>query len=170
MAYYPVYDVTRSTTDRPETLGTKEKFWLVPSAAVGLDLTSYLFKIGRPHTGENWSEKVCCEILHYVGMPCAGYDFAVHGTDAGVISRQFVPVNGQFVPANMLLEGAVKEYDGQLRFRQRKYQLSTSLNLIKLRSIGAPRWTPAKFGALSALDMFVGYRRLEMVPNGKTRG
>ena len=64
MAYYPVYDVTRSTTDRPETLGTKEKFWLVPSAAVGLDLTSYLFKIGRPHTGENWSEKVCCEILH----------------------------------------------------------------------------------------------------------
>ena len=86
-----------------------------------------------------------------------------------MISRQFVPVNGQFVPANMLLEGAVKNYDGRLRFRQRKYQLSTSLNLIKLRSIGLPQWTPAKFQALSAVDMFVGYLVFDVLVSNTDR-
>ena len=69
MAYYPIFDVTQSTTDRPEALGTKEKFWLLPSSETGLTMTSYLFKIGRLNTGENWSEKVCCEILRYVPAP-----------------------------------------------------------------------------------------------------
>ena len=169
MACYRIYDVTKATTDRPEALGTKEKFWLVPSAETGLTMASYLFKIGRPMTGENWAEKVCCEILRYVGVPSAGYEFAIHGGDAGVISRQFVPVNGQFVPANMLLEGVVKGYDGQLRFRQRRYKLSASLNLIKLRSIGLPRWTPDKFKGLSAVDMFVGYLVFDMLVSNTDR-
>jgi hypothetical protein len=86
-----------------------------------------------------------------------GYDFAVHEGDAGVISKQFVTVNGQFLPANMLLETAVKGYDGQLRFRQRSYRLSTSLNVLTLRSISLPKGTPAKYSHLSAKDMFVGY-------------
>jgi hypothetical protein len=150
MPYFPIFDVTGATTDRPEALGTKEKFWLVPSATTGLVIRDYLFKIGRPQTGENWAEKVCCEILRNVEVPCANYEFAVHEGDAGVISQQFVPVNGRFVPANMLLETVVKDYDGQLRFRQRKYQLSTSVNLIKLRSIGPPQMTAAKFSHLSA--------------------
>ena len=157
MSHYPIYDISGATTDRPEALGTKEKFWLVPSAGMGLPIEAYLFKIGRPQTGENWSEKVACEILRYAGVPCAGYDFAIHDGDTGVISRQFVTVNGRFLPANMLLESAVKGYDGQLRFRQRRYQLSTSLNLFKIRSIGLPRGTPAKYSHLSAADMLVGY-------------
>jgi len=169
MAYYGIYDVTGSTTDRPEALGTKEKFWLVPSASTGLTVTSYLFKIGRPLTGENWAEKVCCEILRHVGIPCAGYEFATHGGDAGVISQQFVPMNGRFLPANMLLETAVKHYDGQLRFRQRKYQLSTSLNLIKLRSIGPPLATPGKFSHLSATDIFVGYLMFDILVSNTDR-
>jgi hypothetical protein len=110
MPYFPIFDVTGATTDRPEALGTKEKFWLVPSATTGLVIRDYLFKIGRPQTGENWAEKVCCEILRNVEVPCANYEFAVHEGDAGVISQQFVPVNGRFVPANMLLETVVKEY------------------------------------------------------------
>jgi hypothetical protein len=98
MSYYPIYDVTGATNDRPEALGTKEKFWLVPTSTMGLTIEAYLFKIGRPQTGENWSAKVPCEILRHVGVPCAGYDFAIHEADAGVISRQFVTVNGRFRP------------------------------------------------------------------------
>jgi HipA-like C-terminal domain len=86
-----------------------------------------------------------------------------------VISRQFVPVNGQFVPANMLLETVVKEYDGKMRFRQRKYQLSTSLNLIKLRSIGPPLGTSHKFAHLSAADMFVGYLVFDILVSNTDR-
>jgi hypothetical protein len=169
MPYYPIHDITGATNNRPEALGTKEKFWLVPSAATGLSVEAYLFKIGRPQTGENWAEKVCCEILHHVGVPCAGYDFAVHEGDAGVISKQFVGVNGQFLPANMLLETAVKGYDGQMRFRQRSYQLSTSLNVLRLRSIGLPRGTLAKYSHLSATDMFVGYLLFDVLVGNTDR-
>jgi hypothetical protein len=63
----------------------------------------------------------------------------------------------------------VKGYDGQLRFRQRKYQLSTSLNLIKLRSIGPPHWTPAKFDTLSAVDIFVGYLVFDVLVSNTDR-
>ena len=157
MPYFPIYDVSGATNDRPEALGTKEKFWLVPSVEMALPMGAYLFKIGRPNTGENWSEKAACEILRHVGVPCASYEFAMHDGDAGVISRQFVSVNGRFLPANMLLESAVKGYDGRLRFRQRRYQLSTSLNLFKLRAILPPPGTPAKFSQLSAAEMLVGY-------------
>lgn len=169
MSYYLIHDISGATTSRPEALGTKEKFWLVPSGLPGLSVEAYLFKIGRPHTGENWAEKVCCEILHHVGVPCAGYEFAVHDGDAGVISKQFVGVNGQFLPANMLLETAVKGYDGQMKFRQRSYQISTSLNVIKLRSIAVPRGTPDKFSDLSATDMFVGYLLFDILVGNTDR-
>jgi hypothetical protein len=169
MPYFPIHDVTDATNNGPEALGTKEKFWLVPSSTTGLGVEAYLFKIGRPQTGENWAEKVCCEILHHVEVPCANYEFAVHEQDAGVISKQFVGVNGQFLPANMLLETAVKGYDGQLRFRQRSYQISTSLNVLRLRSIARPRGTLAKYSHLSATDMFVGYLLFDVLVGNTDR-
>jgi hypothetical protein len=169
MPYYPIFNITGATNNRPEALGTKEKFWLVPSPETGLSVESYLFKIGRAQTGENWAEKVCCEILRYVGVPCASYDFAVHESDAGVISKQFVTVNSQFLPANMLLETAVKGYDGQLRFRQRNYQLSTSLNVLTLRHIGLPRGTLTKYSQLSAAEMFVGYLLFDVLVGNTDR-
>ncbi|MCK1402346.1 HipA domain-containing protein [Bradyrhizobium sp. 4] len=169
MAFFPVYDVTGSTTDRPEALGTKEKFWLVPHSDVGLTIAGYLFKIGRPSTGENWAEKVCCEILRAAEMPCASYEFAVHGTDQGVVSQQFVPVNGTFVPANMILQAVVKEYDGQLRFRQRRYQVTTCLNVIRQRAIEPPLWTPSTVGDMTAADIFVGYLVFDILVSNTDR-
>jgi hypothetical protein len=75
---FPVYDVSAATTERPEALGTKEKFWLLPEQGSALPYHPHLFKIGRPQTGENWAEKVCCEILSHAGVPCAKYDFAIY--------------------------------------------------------------------------------------------
>jgi hypothetical protein len=169
MNFFPIYDVTGATRDRPEALGTKEKFWLIPSPEMGLVMVAYLFKIGRPGTGENWAEKVCCEILHALEIPRASYDFAKHENDVGVVSKQFVSVNGQFLPANMLLESAVKGYDGRMRFRQRKYQLSTSLNLFKLRSIEPPSGTSAKYAHLSAAQMFIGYVMFDVLVGNTDR-
>jgi hypothetical protein len=33
---FPVFDVSSSVADRPETLGSKEKIWLTPEADLGL--------------------------------------------------------------------------------------------------------------------------------------
>ncbi|MGC0326263.1 hypothetical protein ABIG06_006892 [Bradyrhizobium sp. USDA 326] len=169
MSFYPIYDTTGSTTDRPEALGTKEKFWLLPHPDTGLTIAGYLFKIGRPNTGENWAEKFCCEILRYADIPCASYEFATFGAHTGVVSRQFVPVNGRFIPANMMLEAAVVGYDGQLRFRQRRYQITTCLNLIRSRLISPPLWTPQKFAELTAADMFIGYLVFDVLVSNTDR-
>jgi HipA-like protein len=167
--FYRVYDVTGATTDRPETLGTKEKFWLMPSPGMELTIIAWLFKIGRPNTGENWAEKACCEILRHLKMPCATYEFAKHKQDQGVISQQFVSANTQFVPANMLLESVVRGYDGTLTFRQRKYQVSTPFNLIKARSIIPPLKAEERYSNLSAAEMFVGYLLFDVLVGNTDR-
>src|SRR6266436_264718 len=101
---YPVYDVSNWIAERPEALGSKEKFWLIPSADdLAFPSRPHLFKLGRHNTGENWAEKTCCEILKTLGIPCAEYNFAVHEGRRGVISERFLPDGGSFVPANMIL-------------------------------------------------------------------
>lgn len=154
---YPVYDVTAATTDRPEALGTKEKFWLLPEQGGELPFSPHLFKIGRPNTGENWAEKVCYEILAHIQMPAARYNFAQHDGTAGVISQRFMPNIASFWPANTLLAKTVEEYDGARRFKQRKYQLSSSIGILRTGRIGPPLSTPAIYHQLTAADFLVGY-------------
>jgi hypothetical protein len=154
---YPVYDVTAATTDRPEALGTKEKFWLLPEQGGELPFAPHLFKIGRANTGENWAEKVCYEILAHVRMPAARYNFAQHDGTPGVISQRFMPNTASFLPANMLLAQSVEEYDGTRRFKQRKYQLSTSIGILRSGQIKPPLSAPALYAQLKAAEFLVGY-------------
>jgi HipA-like C-terminal domain len=155
---FPIYDVSRSVSDRPEALGTKEKFWLIPDGPSGLPAVPHLFKIGRPQTGENWAEKICCEILAHLEIPRAAYHFAIHDGDMGVVSERFMPLGASFIPANMILAQTVPDYDGKRRFRQFKYQLSTSLGMLRvLLGVHPPFGTPAKYRHLAAADFFVGY-------------
>jgi hypothetical protein len=100
---FPIYDVSASLADRPETLGSKEKVWLVPESQLGLPVKPHLFKVGRPNTGENWAEKVCCEILKVLNIPSAEYNFAIRDGAKGVLSESFLPENARFLPANMIL-------------------------------------------------------------------
>ncbi len=69
---YEIVHVPADASDLPEQLGTKQKFWFV-----GEDEKLWLFKIGRPNTGENWAEKACCEIARLIGLPCASYELAL---------------------------------------------------------------------------------------------
>ena len=68
---YQVLDVTNWIAERPEALGSKEKFWLIPPTGVSFSSRPHLFKLGRPNTGENWAEKACCEFLKALNDPSA---------------------------------------------------------------------------------------------------
>ena len=114
---FPVYDVSSSVSERPETLGSKEKQWLTPHPDLGLQ-GEHLFKVGRAGTGENWAEKVACEIAKLLGLPCAEYHLAVCNGVQGVLSQRFVPSGVPFIPANAMFATADPEYDGSLRFNQ----------------------------------------------------
>ncbi len=83
---FPIINVPSDASTQLEQLGTKAKFWYRSG-----DERRMLFKEGRPGTGENWSEKVCCEIARQLGLPHAEYDLALWPDRKGVASPSFVP-------------------------------------------------------------------------------
>ena len=80
-----------------EQLGTRSKFWFFK------DGKPHLFKVGRPGTGENWSEKIACELCELLKIPHASYELAVWRDIKGVLSPSFVPEGGRLVLGNELL-------------------------------------------------------------------
>lgn len=150
-------------SQRPESLGTKDKFWVTPPASLSLPERLYLFKVGRPQTGENWAEKVSCEIAKALGLPCADYQLAVNGTERGVVSPRFMPESAHFFPGNMLLSRVVNEYDGSKRFRQIDYKLSRVLGLIRgMKALGSPIGFQDE-DRLGPSGLFVGYLVLDIL-------
>lgn len=88
---YSVIPLPDDVFDQPEQLGTKYKFWYHDESG-----RLCLFKEGRPNTGENWAEKVCCELCKLLGLPHADYEFATWKHYRGVVSPSFVPKMGDW--------------------------------------------------------------------------
>ena len=84
---YRVIDLTGARPIRSESLGSKEKHWLLPAAACGLNDDQHLFKVGRDGSGENWSERVTCELASALGLPTALYDLATFNGSAASAGR-----------------------------------------------------------------------------------
>lgn len=70
-SWYSVLEVPSDASTQLEQMGTKAKFWF---HADGGERT--LFKEGRLGTGENWAEKICCELARHLGLPHAEYELA----------------------------------------------------------------------------------------------
>jgi hypothetical protein len=157
LVMYPIFDVTNAISDRPEALGTKEKTWIMPSDEMGLPIKPHLFKIGRAGTGEDWAEKVACELLKILGVPCAEYHLAIRDNARGVISERFYPEQSSFVPANMILARVDKQYDGSLRFKQRGYKLPIVLGVLRRLNLEHPLNVGHSLSGLSTHEIFVGY-------------
>ena len=94
---FPVVEVPDDAANLPEQLGTKPKFWF------GTKGNRYLFKEVRPGTGEDWAEKVACELCEALGLPHAAYQLAIWRDCRGVVSPNFVPDGGILVHGNELL-------------------------------------------------------------------
>jgi len=94
---YPIYEITDYASI--EQLGSKQKFWYYDPESQ----KPKLFKIGREGTGENWAEKVTCELLNMLGIPCAQYDFARWNNNEGITSTNFVPKNCALIHGNELI-------------------------------------------------------------------
>ena len=154
LAKYPVIQLTNSG-ERPETLGTKEKFWVRLSVPNGSS-SHHLFKIGRSGTGENWAERVAAEFARELGLPCADYDFAVFGEQKGVITKRFMSDRAFFLPANTLLSHIISDYDGTKKFDQPLYTIDLCLRLVKRKSILPPLLAKTE-DSLSAYQWFIGY-------------
>lgn len=70
-----------------EQMGTKYKFWLSSQDDEKEDL---IFKQGRPGTGEDWAEKIACELAKIINLPRAEYNLAKYKEMYGVISKKSI--------------------------------------------------------------------------------
>lgn len=139
--------------DEIEQLGTKEKFWFYDENDI-----KKLFKIGRPGTGENWSEKVAYELAKILNLPCAVYEFAEWNDRKGTISTSFVEDGVRLIHGNELLVAFHDdEYPKTKKYHLTDYKLSVVITLIEneLSQLKLPMTTNNIIQ--KPIELFVGY-------------
>lgn len=152
---FPILSLDDHAPDLPEQLGTKEKYWFK------VDGRHYLFKIGRPGTGENWAEKIAAELSELLGLPHADYDLATWSGRQGVWSPAIVPEDGRLILGNELLSIIHEEYPRDTLRHVRDHTLGRIHALLTTPSIGfPPDWQPPPAIA-TAFDLFIGYLLLD---------
>jgi hypothetical protein len=149
MCYRP--DILFASYTTIEQIGTKEKFWYYDKH----NGTKKLFKIGRPGTGENWAEKITCELAKLIGLPCADYEFAIWRGKEGILSPSFAPKGTVLVHGNEILVKIEDNYPQNKFYKVREHKLKTVLAII--RGCELPIGYKADDIIKKPLDLFMGY-------------
>ncbi len=154
--YYPIIEISDDAPYSTEQQGTKTKYWLYRNQKLSL------FKIGRVNTGENWAEKVACELCALLGLPHAHYELAVWKNQKGVLSETIVPQHGRLIMGNELLAEIHKTYPEKQRYKVQDYTLGRIIALLSNKNIFLPiNWQPPSKDIENAVDVFLGYLLLD---------
>lgn len=150
MEQYKIYEI--HSRDEMEQLGTKEKFWFYDDDGI-----KKLFKIGRPNTGENWSEKVAFELAKLLNIPCAKYEFAKWKNKLGTISTSFT--NDNLIHGNEILASHDEHYDKNITYHATDYQLEKVIYLVDniLNNLELPQDNIEKNEVKTTIELFIGY-------------
>lgn len=154
---FRVFEIPEGLADAQEAMGTKPKFWIRHT-----ELGECLFKEARSGTGEDWSERVACELAAALSLPHAHYELATCGEKRGSLSRNFLVRQETLVHGNEFLFEVVPDYPGPQGRSRNFYRISqhtVELVFAKMQQygFGVPRdWIcPASLNG--AADVFVGY-------------
>ncbi|MBO6901189.1 MAG: HipA domain-containing protein [Rhizobiaceae bacterium] len=149
MKVYPIFEI-EADIEFPESLGTKEKFWITHHGKLSL------LKFGRENTGEDWAEKAACELCRLLGLPGAHYDFATFAGRRGVVSPTLVEDGGRLILGNELISQVSKDYDGARSYLQREHTVSRVFAALKRHSIMNYQETWHDFLGYLMLDGWIG--------------
>ncbi|RBW64550.1 hypothetical protein DS893_12720 [Vibrionales bacterium C3R12] len=163
MKIFPIIDISKQDIDNYEQMGTKSKFWYTDKS----NDKEYLFK--SIHTedknqspivrhGEDWAEKVACELAELLGIPHAQYDLAINGEERGIRSENFINEGESLVFGNQLIEHVVTSVLGeQLEKGQRSQTVSRIFAIMEHLISNPPTHWEKTGNIISAADVFVGY-------------
>lgn len=152
---YEIVVVPPDAAEAPEQMGTKRKFWFQHP-----DLGLCLFKVARDGTGEDWSEKVACELAGLLGLPHARYEMAVWNEHPGSVSVSMLSGGDSLIHGNELIAQLTAEYPRpQLapRFRNTGHTLPLVIRTIEQSGAEPPAAADLPMGVDTAVDVFVGY-------------
>ncbi|MBK5966829.1 phosphatidylinositol kinase [Thiocystis minor] len=152
MIVFPIRTIDTSIPELLEQLGTKKKSWV----RIGKD--RYLFKVGRPGTGENWAEVIAARLASMLGIPHADYDLAIRGDEKGVLSPLIVPEDGRLIAGNELLAKIHSDYPVHEVRQVSDHTLGRIHGLLTHPDIQCPPdWPPPAGSIMTAYDLFLGY-------------
>lgn len=154
---YPIVRVTQPP-DAPEQLGTKKKYWYQAD-----DGRWMLFKAEERGYGEDWSEKVVCELAELLGLPHVHYEMARDETadEPGVVSAQMLQKGETLVHGNTLLQAIDKGYPKNV-LRVSAHTVDAVYQTVRMLHLPDKRWCaqlPAEMKR--GVDVFCGYLLLD---------
>ncbi len=160
---YSITKINRAEAEDIEHLGAKRKYW------VTIDGEGFLFKAEERSTGEDWAEKVVCELARMLGIPHVVYDLALEhegqmAAQPGVICRSFAPRPLTLVHGNQLLasqDPGYPAFSGQ-NYGIREYTVEAVSNAIQLLQPPPSPWIESvPQGINTAMAVFIGYVMLD---------
>ncbi len=157
---FPVHRIRASAATAVEYLGTKSKFWFREGDRL------LLFKAEERGTGEDWAEKIACELAALLGLPHVHYEMAYDDENErpGVVCETCAPAPLSLAHGNQLLLDRDPAYPANVQQRYRSSAHTVDAVFACLRGLDRPR--PEWCGALppgidSAVDVFAGYLLLD---------
>lgn len=164
---YTIKRVNPDLAENLEPLGTKRKYWFREPAAVADEPdVRQLFKAEERGTGEDWAEKVCCELATLLGLPHVHYELAVEmrSEKPGVVCASCAVEPLALVLGNQILLALDKDYPAvdARKFKVKAHTVEAVAEAVGLIQPPPGAWmggVPA--GIASALDIFTGYVLLD---------
>jgi len=156
----PLFNVLRVDTrdaDAMEQLGTKKKFWLGPTGP-----RRTLFKAEERGHGEDWSEKVACELAGLLGLPHVHYNLAYdEALDLpGVVTENFLAEDEALIHGNQMLLMLDPTYPAAgNRFTVTQHTINAIHRVVQL--LKPPTGCPEFGQEPSAVGAFAGYLLLD---------
>jgi hypothetical protein len=160
---FPIRKVDQMQSEDIEYLGTKRKFWFT------VDGKRFLFKAEERGTGEDWAEKVVCELARLLGLPHIEYELAheyegAKSIQPGVICPTFVPRPLVLILGNQLLYVRDPQYPvkSEVKYGVSAHTVDAVAAVLPLLGAPSPVWMEnAPAGISTALGVFVGYVLLD---------
>ena len=156
---FPLISVSSGRSLNIEPLGTKPKFWYRDGERL------MLFKAEERGTGDDWAEKIACELCTLLGLPHIHYELAVlaEGDTPGVVCESCVPAPTQLILGNQLMLDRDPSYPTNVSKYKVKAHTVEAVSVV-IEGLEPPTsfWmggVPA--GIESSLDVFVGYAMLD---------
>ncbi|MBN8597430.1 MAG: hypothetical protein J0L78_07120 [Planctomycetes bacterium] len=157
MIMFPIIRVTQPQ-DAPEPLGTKRKYWFKDDSGQEM-----LFKAEERGYGEDWSEKIACELAALLGIPHVHYEMArdVNSDQPGVVCAQIRQPGEALVHGNTLLQLIDPEYP-KTKLRVPEHTVSAVYSVIRALKPPLPHWSAnVPTGMTTGVEVFVGYLMLD---------